>query len=211
MKLAKVVASLALVLAIGACGLGERPNVPPDGAGVVMLGDSIMYSAVDELSAELPGAVIDAVPGRTMVVPVATDAGIANVPVLAERTPRAWVVELGTNDAFVGSRRTDADLVADVGALLAAIDATIAAGEACVWWVLPHLAPPVAQASIERARLVADTVRRAMSGRSCGGAMDWPEVAAAFPDALDADGIHLTGNGQTLFAAMVADALRARQ
>ncbi len=211
MKLVTAVATLALVVTTTACGLGARPSVPPDGAGVAMLGDSIMYSAVDELTAELPGAVIDAVPGRTMVVPAATDAGIEKVPVLAERAPKTWVVELGTNDAFVGSRRTDADLVADVGALLAAIDATTVAGEACVWWVLPHLAPPVARVSIERARLVADTARRAVSDRSCGGALDWPEVATAFPDALDADGIHLTGNGQTLFAAMVADALRAQQ
>lgn len=178
---------------------------------MVLIGDSIMFSVVDELTDELPGSTIDAVPGRTMVVPVATDAGLARVAALAQGDPDVWVVELGTNDAFVGSGRTEADLVDHVGALLGAIDATAASGEGCVWWVLPYLAPPVAAVAIERAALVADTARQALAGRACGGPIEWPEVAEAFPDALDADGIHLTPDGQALFAAMVADALAGRQ
>lgn len=211
MRLLRVAASTALVITVSSCALGERPSVPPEGAGVVLLGDSIMYSALDELADELPGSTIDAVPGRTMVVPAVTDAGLPRVAELAGAKPERWVVELGTNDAFVNSGRSEADLVADVDTLLAAIDATALDGQACVWWVLPHLAPPVTDISIERARFVATTARQALAGRSCGGPIDWPEVAATFPDALDADGIHLTPDGQALFAAMVADAVAARQ
>lgn len=203
------VAPLALLVA--ACAVGERPRVPPAGEGVVLLGDSIMFSAADELGDELPGSTIDAVPGRTMVRPSFSDAGLPRVADLAQGGPDVWVVELGTNDAFVGSGRSVDDLVADVHALLTAIDAADAERAACVWWVLPHLVAPVDDDSIGRAMLVADTVQEALAGRPCGGPIDWPDVAAAFPGAIDADGVHLTPDGQALFAAMVADALAGRQ
>ena len=138
-----LVAALAL---LAGCGLAERPSVdtafPADGEGTVLLGDSIMFSATEPILAELPRSTVDAVPGRTMVSPALSDAGLPRVEVLAASEPDRWVVELGTNDAFTVGSVTDDVVLADLDVLLGSIDATASDGEACVWWVLPHVAAP---------------------------------------------------------------------
>ena len=200
-----LVAALAL---LAGCGLAERPSVdtafPADGEGTVLLGDSIMFSATEPILAELPRSTVDAVPGRTMVSPALSDAGLPRVEVLAESRPDRWVVELGTNDAFTVGSVTDDVVLADLDVLLGTIDATASDGEACVWWVLPHVAAPVDPASIARADLIATTLRDRLAARDCGGPIDWPGAVGLDPSLLDADGVHLTTRGRDMFAELIA-------
>jgi hypothetical protein len=171
-----------------------RPPYP-----VVVVGDSLSAQSIDRIAELLPTATIDAVPGRTMVVPFVSDTAISHVEDLKAANPGArWIVELGTNDSGFGAHTAE-QLQAELDLLLAAIGR-----DTCIAWVLPAVRSPRSAEEIARVEAFAARLRAEISSLPCGEVLDWPAVIAAEPDLLGSDGVHLTDDGEQALAELLA-------
>lgn len=181
----------------------DSSDSAPRADGIVLLGDSISEESAAALADVMPGLTVDAVTGRTLVMPGLTDAGIGRVPTLRQSSPTWWVIQLGTNDAAY-LQYPDRQLADDVTALLATIGP-----DACVLWVLPGVGLPAEQDMLDRIARFGDIVRFALGQRTCGSTIDWNSVVHTEVNVLGPDGIHLTTTGRVRLADFIRAGLIA--
>ncbi len=169
---------------------------------VAMVGDSLTLSARDEIASAL---------GRTGIDVVAVDGvesrrmvrGSKQVPsgasaieqILETSDPDLWVIALGTND--VGAQSGTDVFRDDMDQLLGLLPAN-----ASVIWVDLWIRDRDDQ--IVRAN---EAIRSELArGRRVGAVVDWHTRADA-PGVITRDGIHLTDEGQLLFAESIVVAI----
>lgn len=159
------------------------------GPTVDVVGDSITYKSTPYLRHALVdyAYTIRAHEGYTMAQMFPTIEALLATP------PRAWVIELGTNDV-----RTGADWSADYAQETAALQ-----DQACVVLVTvnPRLGDGAATA------LDAD-MRATAAADSDVHLVDWGTVEFDNPKWVDADGIHPTPSGSAELARLIRLALR---
>jgi hypothetical protein len=190
------------LLTLAACSAGDDVSVTtvtPEGTFIV-LGDSITYQSTDAILGLVPSAVVDAFPGRTMVVPFVSDTGLERVPDLPLDDASHLVVALGTNDAGYDAHSAGA-LQEELDTLLDAIGR-----ERCITWVLPYVQAPRSQVEISRVEAFGARLRAEMSSLPCGAVLDWPAVVTEDPTLVGPDGVHPTPAGHDAFARLVASA-----
>jgi lysophospholipase L1-like esterase len=178
------------------------PSLPALPVSVAVIGDSLTLSAKEEISEALASTgielvAVDGVENRRMTsgsseVPPATTAIKA---VLEEAEPELWVIAMGTNDvgAQTGTEvfREDMDELLD----LLPADASV------IWvdlWIRDH-DDRIVEAN-EAIRL--ELGRR----RGVGAVVDW-HTQADNPGIITRDGVHLTTDGQQLFADSIVNAI----
>jgi hypothetical protein len=193
-----------LLVALAACSSGDDhvaiTTVVPDGTFIV-LGDSITFQATDAILELVPDAMVDAYPGRSMVVPFVSDTGLERVPDLPLDDTSHLVVALGTNDAGYDAHDA-AQLQADLDTLLDAIGR-----QRCITWVLPYVQAPRSPTEIARVEAFGARVRAEMSSLPCGAVLDWPAVVDEDPSLVGPDGVHLTPAGDAAFARLIASSV----
>jgi hypothetical protein len=151
----------------------------PEPGGVLAIGDSILFSAADALTAAFGGEVeIDAEIGREFV----SAEGIVADHRAEGPLPGTVIVELGTNASL-----TDDEFDALMGAL---------SGVRRVFFVTVSVPRPYEDATNE---ILAAGVERWNRAHL----IDWHEVAAGHPDYFRTDGYHLSGTGVEVFADVV--------
>lgn len=159
------------------------------GGPILVIGDSLVASAEDELHAagREHGIELDvrAEPGRSIA---------AATPILGATNRAAQIViALGTND--VGAAATTLDGL--ISHVLAAADGRH------VWWL------DVGLADFRRAAHVNEAIERAGRGSAKLHLIRWSRRVSADPDLLSADGVHLSSAGRTAFAATMVGALHS--
>ena len=177
----------------------ERPERPRT---VAVIGDSLTLSAEQEITAAMAAAemyviTVDGVESRRMVrgtreIEPGADAIEA---VLAEGDPGLWVIALGTND--VGSQ-VGADVFREeMDELLALLPP-----DAPVIWVdlwIRDLDDQIVDAN--------QVIRSELAARQgVAAVVDW-HTQAANPGIIISDGVHLTDDGQELFADSIIAAI----
>jgi hypothetical protein len=150
------------------------------GRRIALVGDSLLYSARQEVAAALDsyGSVdVDALPNRALI------GGQEALERIGRNDPDIVVIALGTNDIVPGD---------DYGTLVRrSVD--VVAGARCVVWVDVQAFLPGLQ-----------TVNRAIHSAPVDGIAPWSAVAG--PTELHlSDGYHLTERGQWAFAGVIAD------
>lgn len=164
----------------------------------VILGDSLSVQASEAFTSRIPGVVVDAVIGRTMVVANLTDAGLSRVPELRTVDAAWFIVELGTNDSTFAGYSAE-QLQADIATLLDAIGR-----ERCIAWVLPFATTPRTAIQLADTDAFRQMATVAMSALPCGRVLDWGEMVQKNPHLLGDDGVHLTDEGIERMADLVA-------
>lgn len=176
--------------------------LPPRPASVVVIGDSLTLSAQEEIVVALaPTGIelvaVDGAESRRMTrgsseVPPATKA-IATV--LEDTRPGLWVIALGTND--VGAQTGTEIFREDMGELLGLLP-----GDAPVIWVDLWI-----RDHDDRIVEANEAIRLELAGRQALGAVvDWHTLADT-PGIITGDGVHLTDEGQQLFAEAILAAI----
>jgi lysophospholipase L1-like esterase len=178
----------------------ERPLPPDLPRTAAVVGDSLTLSAQEEIALYLDALGIDVVAidgaeNRRMTHGSRPDSGIDIVErVGSVADPELWVIALGTND--VGSSVTPDTYAADIDSILAAIP-----DDAAVVWV---------DAWIRDRQQAVATANEVLRARLA----DRPDAAVAewFAHGDDRglvtnDGVHLTSDGQYMFAATIASAI----
>lgn len=166
------------------------PTRPPV---VAALGDSLLFSAQDELRAALPTA--DArVYG---VIGLTTDEGHFGLAELLEADPVALAVVLGTNDALDGEITEDE---------VAALDdlAELTEQVPCVWWV--ELGTTGTAAYNAAAQEWNRELARAAAEHGFT-VLPWSAIATARPEWLALDGVHHSTEGELAFGEAIASRL----
>jgi lysophospholipase L1-like esterase len=179
-------------------------SVAPPGS-VVVIGDSLTESAKEELDATLHGrgiatVTIDGVANRRMVrfadgVPPGVEA-IADVVAAGAPAPEVWVLALGTND--VGGAASPEEFEADMRAVLALVPA-----DAPVVWVDVWIRDLAQESAAANA-----VVREVLATREAATVIDWYSRGDD-PGVILDDGVHLTDDGQWIFATAITDAVAA--
>ena len=164
----------------------------------VVLGDSLSVQATDALHQQLPGIIVDAVVGRTMVTPSLTDEALTKIPALVALDPAWFVVELGTNDSTFSGYGED-KLRADITTILDAIGR-----DRCVAWVLPYAEAPRSPMEIANTELFRTLLPEVLASTPCNRLLDWAEIAAKEPPVLASDGVHLSDVGMQRFADLIS-------
>lgn len=201
----EIAAESAAAAADGSVALATAPTTVPPPASVVVVGDSLTESAKEELQATLEGAGIEVVAiegltNRRMVtyadgVPPGVKA-LEDVLAFVKEPPEAWVIALGTND--VGAAETPERFEADMREVLALLPA-----DAPVVWVDVWI-----RDKQDRAAQANAVIRSVLAGRPGSTVVDWYRHGEE-PGVIIDDGVHLTGDGQWIFARDVTDALLA--
>jgi hypothetical protein len=153
-----------------------------------VIGDSLEVGSGPYLRGAIPGVRVDAVKGRT---------SSEGVQVLAARIdPSADVVvfPLGTNDSPSAPDVLAADLAA----------AARLAGDRCMV-VATLVRPPVGGVSAAGLNRVIET----FAARTGAQVADWRAAVAAFPALVGSDGVHANGDGYSLRASLIAEAVDA--
>jgi lysophospholipase L1-like esterase len=181
----------AWILATAAVAAAAFP--PPalalqsSGDSVLVVGDSLEVGSGPYLREALPGVSVDAEKGRT---------SSQGVRVLAERLDPSYgviVFPLGTNDSPANPDGLGADLAA-VRQL---------AGDRCI--VVATLArPPVRGVSVAGLNRVVGQ----FAGQTGAQVVDWSTVVRAIPSLLVRDRVHATGEGYSLRASLIAEAVQ---
>jgi lysophospholipase L1-like esterase len=171
----------------------------------VVIGDSLTESAKEELDATLRGrgiasVTIDGLANRRMVrfadgVAPGVDA-IADAVAASTPAPDVWVLALGTND--VGGAASPAEFEADMRALLALVPA-----DAPVVWVDVWIRDLAEESAAANA-----VIRDVLAPREAATVIDWYSRGDDPGVVLD-DGVHLTDDGQWIFATAITDAVAA--
>lgn len=172
---------------------------------VVVIGDSLTESAKEELDAALRGrgigtVTIDGRSNRRMVrfadgVPPGVDA-VDDATAPGNPAPDVWVIALGTND--VGGAASPDEFEADMRSLLARMPT----GAPVVWvdvWIR-DLAEQSAAANA--------VIRDVLASRPSATVIDWYGRGDDAGVILD-DGVHMTDDGQWIFATAITDAVAA--
>jgi lysophospholipase L1-like esterase len=183
-------------------------GAPVDGlpSTVAVVGDSLTESAADEIETTLTRLgidvmVIDGVESRRMTlgssaIPPGSEA-IEDILAIAPVPPDVWVVALGTND--VGGSAGPSAIAVAVQALLDLIPPDARVIWVDLWIRDQHDEIVAANAAI----------RQTVGGRSGSAVADW-FVHGDEPGVIGEDGVHLTADGQWLFARSIADAIVAQ-
>ena len=178
----------------------ERPLPPDLPRTAAVVGDSLTLSAQEEIALYLDAlgidlVAIDGAENRRMTHGSEPDPGIEIVErVGSVAEPELWVIALGTND--VGSSVTPDSYAADIDSILAAIP-----DDAAVVWVDAWIRDR--QQAVETAN---DVLRERLADRDDTAVADW----FAHGDdrgLVTSDGVHLTSDGQYMFAATIASAI----
>ncbi len=211
----RLVAAFAALVALSAFGAacstvsggprgGTAPSRQPAAATghhaipAVVLGDSLSVQATARIEALIPGVVVDAAVGRTLVTPLLTDAGLPRIPDLADLDAAWFVVELGTNDSTFAATPIETSR-SDIGTVLDTIGR-----ERCIAWVLPYARSPRSAEAIAATNAFRDAASAAVSALACGRVLDWGKVAESNPHLLASDGVHLANPGIEKFADLIA-------
>jgi lysophospholipase L1-like esterase len=180
---------------------GSRLAPQPRPRTVAVVGDSLTLSAVEEIETALVAAglrvvAVDGAESRRMArssrgVSSGVDA-IESIQELAD--PDLWVIALGTND--VGAQSGDEVFREDVDRLL-----DLFPPEVPIIWVdlwIRDMGDQIAQAN--------DSLRTRLADRQgVAAVVDW-HAHGDDPGIITSDGVHLTDEGQQLFAASMANA-----
>lgn len=187
------------------------PGFPPPllparpGPLVVMVGDSLMWSATSELHDRF----IASGAGETRIAAVAgsrLDDMVDLVGAGARADADVLVVALGTNDLRrgPGDLRDDDTVLADANASVGRVVGA-ARGARCVVWVTVGASTGFAGLGDRPDRFAASLpVALAPLGATVRVA-DWRAASAGHPDWFDWDGLHLSRSGQVAFAGVIAD------
>jgi hypothetical protein len=181
---------VAAVLALGGLTAGLWEALTP-GPTVYVVGDSITSLSQAAIASAFASAgyqpTIKATPG--VKIGQAENA----VTTLAQNQPRAWIIELGTDDAGANDNVWSEPFLAEWSAVSPA---------SCVIYVtVSPRAGPVAQqidSSIENLARTHSNVH----------VLDWGNIEYQNPAWVSADGIHPTAAGQAALAALETQALQ---
>jgi peptidoglycan/LPS O-acetylase OafA/YrhL len=160
------------------------PTVPPSGASVTAIGDSVMIDAAPYLQRLLPGITIDAVVGRQLYQ---TPAVIAQLKAHGQLGSRV-ILELGNNGPY-----TRAQLLSLLRSL----------GGAKEILLINTRVPRPWQDQVNR--LLA-SVAKTYPGAVL---VDWYDASAGHAKFFYADGVHLDPEGASFYASLVAHTLVA--
>jgi hypothetical protein len=156
-------------------------------ASVLVVGDSLEVGSGPYLRALLPGVTVDAEKGRT------SSEGVRVLSSLLDPSVRVIVFPLGTNDSPSNAGGLAANLAA-VRQL---------AGDRCV--VVATLSrPPVGGVSVAGLNGVVEQ----FAGRPAAQVADWRTVVASIPSLLVRDRVHATGDGYSVRATLLAEAVQ---
>jgi len=157
-------------------------------AAVLVVGDSLEVGSGPYLKRALPGVRIDAVKGRP------SSQGVEVLAARLDPSVSVVVFPLGTND----SPANPAGLAASLSAVRQL------AGDRCI--VVATLArPPVGGVSVAGLNRVVEQ----FASRTGAQVADWQTVVRSLPGLLGPDGVHATGDGYALRAALLAEAIGA--
>jgi lysophospholipase L1-like esterase len=160
---------------------------PAQGASVLVVGDSLEVGAGPYLRQLLPGVTVDAEKGRT------SSEGVRVLSSLLDPSVDVIVFPLGTNDSPSNAGGLAANLAA-VRQL---------AGDRCVV-VATISRPPVDGVSVGAINRVVEQ----FAGRSAAQVADWRTVVRSIPSLLVRDRVHATGEGYSVRATLLAEAVR---
>jgi hypothetical protein len=156
-------------------------------ASVLVVGDSLEVGSGPYLRALLPGVTVDAEKGRT------SSEGVRVLSSLLDPSVRVIVFPLGTNDSPSNAGGLAANLAA-VRQL---------AGDRCVV-VATISRPPVGGVSVAGLNGVVEQ----FAGRPAAQVADWRTVVASIPSLLVRDRVHATGDGYSVRATLLAEAVQ---
>ena len=180
-KLTAGILAAAAVLPAPALALQTSPGP------TLVIGDSLEVGSGPYLRGVLPGVRLDAEKGRT---------SSQGVQVLASRltaSDEVIVFPLGTND----SPADPAALASDLAAVAQL------AGDRCV--VVATIArPPVGGVSVAGLNRVVEQ----FAAQTGAQVADWHTVVRSIPSLLGRDGVHATGEGYSLRASLLAEAVQ---
>jgi lysophospholipase L1-like esterase len=182
----KLTAGILATAAVAAC-LAAPAAAFQDGAGVLVIGDSLEVGSGPYLRALLPGVTVDAEKGRT------SSEGVRVLSSLLDPSVRVIVFPLGTNDSPSNAGGLAANLAA-VRQL---------AGDRCVV-VATISRPPVGGVSVGAINRVVEQ----FAGRPAAQVADWRTVVASIPSLLVRDRVHATGDGYSVRATLLAEAVQ---
>ena len=152
-------------------------------ADVSMVGDSVMLGALSALQDALPGCTVDAKVSRQL-----WDAyGVLDALESSGQLGNTVVIALGTNGPF--SVEEGQGIVDRLGPARQ------------IYWVTAF------GTSLSWQEQSNDSIRALAARNRNVTVIDWAEIAAQNPYWLYSDGIHLQGDGQQAYAAMIRDAL----
>ena len=169
---------------------------------MAVVGDSLTLSAVEEIETALAAAglrvvAVDGAESRRMARTAGgVSSGVDAVELIqAGADPDLWVIALGTND--VGAQSGDEVFREDVDRLLGLLPADVP-----IIWVDLWIRDMGDQ--VERAN---DSIRSQLAGRrGVAAVVDW-HAHGEDPGIITGDGVHLTNEGQQLFADSMVNAI----
>lgn len=219
MRLSRALTALAPLVAVLAVGCtsdrGQLTAPPLEGAAstsppapgdatirtVGIVGDSItvgsevaLVDAIEDLGLDV--VTVDAASGRRLVEPGGVGSGVEAAARVAAHAPDLWVVALGTND--VANLESVEEYAVAVDEMLRNVPS-----DAPLVWVDVYVAH-AADASADFNRVL----RQRLDERGAATVVDWADRAD--DDGVLRDGVHPSGEGGELFAALVASAVAAR-
>jgi hypothetical protein len=160
---------------------------PAQAASVLVVGDSLEVGSTPYLRQLLPGVTADAEKGRT------SSEGVRVLSSLLDPSVEVIVFPLGTNDSPSNAGGLAANLAA-VRQL---------AGDRCV--VVATLSrPPVGGVSVGALNRVVEQFVEEGNAQVA----DWRTVVRSIPSLLVRDGVHATGEGYSVRAALLAEAVQ---
>jgi lysophospholipase L1-like esterase len=183
----KLTAGILATAAVAAACLAAPAAAFQDGAGVLVIGDSLEVGSGPYLRELLPGAVVDAEKGRT------SSQGVRVLASRLDASVEVIVFPLGTNDSPSNAGGLAANLAA-VRQL---------AGDRCVV-VATISRPPVGGVSVGAINRVVEQ----FAGRPAAQVADWRTVVASIPSLLVRDRVHATGEGYSVRATLLAEAVQ---
>jgi lysophospholipase L1-like esterase len=186
----KLTAGILATAAVAATCLAAPAAAFQDGAGVLVIGDSLEVGSGPYLRHLLPGVTVDAEKGRT------SSEGVRVLSSLLDPSVQVIVFPLGTNDSPSNAGGLAANLAA-VRQL---------AGDRCVV-VATISRPPVGGVSVGAINRVVEQ----FAGRPAARVADWRTVVASIPSLLVRDRVHATGEGYSVRATLLAEAVQGCQ
>jgi hypothetical protein len=156
-------------------------------ASVLVVGDSLEVGSGPYLRHLLPGVTVDAEKGRT------SSEGVRVLSSLLDPSVRVIVFPLGTNDSPSNAGGLAANLAA----------VRQMAGDRCVV-VATISRPPAGGVSVGAINRVVEQ----FAGRPAAQVADWRTVVASIPSLLVGDRVHATGDGYSVRATLLAEAVQ---
>ncbi len=179
---------------------GSRLAPQPPPRTVAVVGDSLTLSAVDEIETALAAAglrvvAVDGAESRRMARSSGgVSSGVDAIESIQEfAVPELWVIALGTND--VGAQSGDEVFREDVDRLLGLFPPEVPIIWVDLW--IRDMGDQIVRAN--------DSLRSRLADRQgVAAVVDWHDHGDD-PGIITSDGVHLTDEGQQLFAASMAN------